>query len=207
MAVTFDLFETLVTVDRLAEPSAAVATELTARDVLVPDDWHEAYREMHVDVPPGAELSLSTHVKGALDSRGITVDGETVERAVVAAFEPEVRTRPGALKAVAAAAHLGPVGILSNCSVPTLVPRTLERSAIDIDSFDAVVSSVDCGWRKPDERAFRAVADALDVPTTDLIHVGDDAIADGGGADVGARTLLLSDVPLSTVPDHLEVIE
>ena len=204
MAVSFDLFGTLVAVDRPADPAGAVARQLRDRGVAVPDDWAAAYREAHVELAPGRELPLSDHVRAALASRGIDADGETVAGAVRAAFDGQVRTRDGASAAVAAAAERGPVGVLSNCSVSGLVERTVERSTLDPDEFDAVVASVDCGWRKPDSRAFDAVADALGVERSGLVHVGDDPATDGGADDCGARGVLLSDVPLSALPAHLE---
>jgi FMN phosphatase YigB (HAD superfamily) len=203
VAVSFDLFGTLVDVDRPADPAAAVADELRARDVTVPDDWGDAYREPHLDPPDGAEIPLPAHVAAALSSRGITGAGNAVRRAVVAAFDPTVRTREGAVDAVAAAAERGPVGICSNCSVPELVPRALLRSEIDRDAFDAIVTSADCGWRKPDARIFENVATALDTDLADLVHVGDDPRTDGGADDAGARAVLLEDVSLADVPAWL----
>lgn len=206
MAITFDLFGTLIAVDRPADPAAAVAAELESRGVPVPDDWAAAYREGHVDAPPGAEVPIPAHVGAALASRGIEAADNAARRAVVSAFDPEVRTREGAVEAVAAAREIGPVGILSNCSVPELARRALIRSDLDHRGFDAVVTSVACGWRKPHPAAFEAVADRLDVRVADLIHVGDDPDADGGVADAGGTAILLDDVALPDLPDHLEAI-
>ncbi|QLH79949.1 HAD family hydrolase [Halosimplex rubrum] len=207
MVVSFDLFGTLVAVSRPAEPAEAVARQLRERGVAVPDDWARAYREPQVTVEPGAELPLSDHVGHALASRGVDAEAETVAAAVRAAFDGPVDTREGAEAAVAAAAEGAPVGVLSNCSVDGLVERTLERSELAVDRFDAVVASVDCGWRKPDRRAFEAVADALGVPVADLVHVGDDPATDGGAGDVGARSVLLDDIGLADLPTRLEGME
>jgi FMN phosphatase YigB (HAD superfamily) len=204
VAVSFDLFGTLVAVDGPPDPAAAVARELRERGVRVPDDWSAAYREAHVDVDPGREYPLTDHVADALASRGVDAGGATVETAVLAAFDVSVDTREGATDAVAAAAERGPVGVLSNCSVPGLVERTLERSGLDATTLDAVVASVDCRWRKPDRRAFETVATALDVPVGDLVHVGDDPATDGGATEAGATSVLLTDVSLAALPDHLE---
>ena len=54
VAVSFDLFGTLVTADRPADPAAAIATELEKRDIAVPEDWEDAYTEPHIDAPEGA---------------------------------------------------------------------------------------------------------------------------------------------------------
>jgi FMN phosphatase YigB (HAD superfamily) len=203
VAVSFDLFGTLVAVTRPSEPAAVVADELERRGVTVPDDWGQAYRERHVEAPQGAEVPLPAHVGAALSSRGIHASNNAVRRAVVAAFDPDVETRPDAVAAVEAAADCGPVGVLSNCSVPELATRALLRSDVDRDAFDAVVTSVGCGWRKPDRRAFEAIADALLTPLADLVHVGDDARTDGGAGDAGATAVLLADVPLADLPSYL----
>jgi FMN phosphatase YigB (HAD superfamily) len=204
VAVSFDLFGTLVDADRPADPAEGVAAELRERGVAVPDDWGDAYREVHTDAPEGAEVPLPAHVSAALASRGVEAPGNAARRAVVSAFDPEVETQVGAVEAVRAASERGPVAICSNCSVPELVRRTLIRSALDRDKFDAVVTSVACGWRKPDARAFENVADQLGVPVSELTHVGDDSETDGGIADAGGAAVLPSDVPLTEFPDWLE---
>ncbi|PSP96694.1 HAD family hydrolase, partial [Halobacteriales archaeon QS_5_70_17] len=161
MATSFDLFGTLVDAARPEDPAGAVARELRERGVAVPDDWASAYREVHVDAPGGAEVPLPAHVARALAGRGVDAPGNAPRRAVVAAFDPDVRTRPGAPEAVAAAAERGPVAVCSNCSVPELAARTLIRSEVDRSLLDAVVTSVACGWRKPDARIFETTADRL----------------------------------------------
>ncbi|WP_276300171.1 HAD family hydrolase [Halorussus lipolyticus] len=204
MAVSFDLFGTLVDADRPDDPASAVADELRARDVAVPDDWADAYREVHIDAPEGAEIPLMAHVSAALASRGVEAPGNAARRAVVSAFDPEVTTRDGALEAVETASERGPVAVLSNCAVPQLARKALIRSDVDRDTFDAIVTSVASGWRKPDARAFETCADRLGVSTADLLHVGDDPRTDAGIENCGGTALLVSDVPLTEFPAWLE---
>lgn len=204
VAVTFDLFGTLVAVDRSPSPARAIAAELRDRGVEVPGDWSIAYGESHIDAPTGAEVPLPAHVAAALSSRGVEPANNVVRRAVVAAFDPDVETRPGAVEAVGAAAERGPVAILSNCSVPELVSRTLIRSDLDRSAFDAIVSSAGCGWRKPDPRAFEAVASKLGVDVASLRHVGDDPRTDAGVESVGGRAFLLDEVSLAELPAVLD---
>ena len=203
MAVTFDLFGTLVDADYPTDPAEAVARELEDRDVAVPDDWHVAYGERHVDAPEGAEVPLPVHVSAALDSRGVDGPDNVVRHAVVAAFDPDVSRRDGALTAVRTAADRGPVGLCSNCSIPELVPRTLIRAGLR-GEFDAVTTSVGCGWRKPHASAFEAAADDLGVAASTLIHVGDDPATDGGVEDVGGRFVDVTETPLGAVASELE---
>jgi len=198
--VSFDLFGTLVTADRPAEPWAAVAESLAARGVAVPDDWEDAYRSSHREYERGREAPLDEHVRLALGSRGVEVSPETARGAVLAAFDVPVAVRPGARDALAAASDCGPVGVCSNCSVPGLVERTLDRADLDPD---AVVTSVGTGWRKPHESIFEATADALDTPLAELVHVGDDARTDGGLDRLGGTTVLVDETPLPTVTRRL----
>ncbi|WP_135301927.1 HAD family hydrolase [Haloarcula amylovorans] len=206
MAVSFDLFGTLVAADRPGAPWDAVAERLDARGVSVPDDWEAAYRSGHREYERGREAPLDEHVRLALSSRGVKVSETTAREAVLAAFDVPVTVRDGAREALAAAHGRGPVAVCSNCSVPGLVERTLDRADLGSDSPlapDAVVSSVDCGWRKPFEPIFETTADTLGVPLSSLVHVGDDARIDGGAERVGATSVLVDDVPLPTVTTRL----
>ena len=95
------------------------------------------------------------------------------------------------------------VGVCSNCSVPELVGRTLVRADLR-GRFDTVVTSVGCGWRKPDRRAFEAVAAGLGVEADALVHVGDDPETDGGIEAAGGRFVDVADAPLSNLDGRLE---
>lgn len=203
VTVSFDLFGTLVCAPKPADPARAIAAELESRGVSVPEEWEAAYRTPHIDAPEGAEVPLPAHVARALAACGVEAPANAARRAVIAAFDPEVRTREGAEETIRAASEHGPVGILSNCSVPELVSRTLIRSALSRDSFDAVVTSVACGFRKPHPEAFEAVAAELGVAVDELTHVGDSPAADGGIEACGGRAILLDEVSLTDVPAHL----
>lgn len=202
MGVSFDCFGTLVTTDRPEEPWTAVATALRSRDVAVPADWEAAYRTGHREYEPGAEAPLDEHVRLALASRGVDVAPTLASEATLAAFDAPVTVRDGADAALEAAAESGPVAVCSNCSVPGLLERTLERAGL-AGSADAVVASADCGWRKPHPAVFETVADELGVDLAELVHVGDDARTDGGAERAGATTVLLSDCPLPELTARL----
>lgn len=207
-AVSVDLFGTLVDAERPPDPAAAVAAELRDRGVAIPDDWATAYAHPHDDRPPGAERPLHEHVAAALASRFPTVEAADVvadaEAAVRAAFDRPVATRDGAADGIRALADGRPVAVLSNCSVPGLAERALARSTVDPALFESVVTSVECGWRKPDRRAFETVAGDLGVPVDRLLHIGDDPETDGGAASAGAAVLLVEDQSLASLATTVE---
>lgn len=203
MAVSFDLYGTLVTANRPAQPWTAVADALDAREVTVPVDWETAYRTSHVETGPLESLSLVDHAMAALASRGVDAREDVVHAAILEAFDGPVAVSHGAEAALRAASNAGPVGLLSNCSVPGLVERTLERAGLT-GTFDAVVTSVECGWQKPHDRAFTCVAEALGTDLESLIHVGDDPRADGGGRTAGVTVLLTGETSLLEVAAMLE---
>jgi len=173
VAVTFDLFGTLVDVEYPSDPRrsspanwsrAASRYRTTGTSRTASDTW----------TPRRArEVPLPAHVAHALDSRGVEAADNVVRHAVVAAFDPDVTRRDGALEAVRDVSDQGPVGLLSNCAVPELVPKTLIRAGLR-GEFDAVTTSIGCGWRKPHPKAFEAAAKALGVAPASLVHVGDD---------------------------------
>lgn len=198
-AVSFDCFGTLVVVPRPDEPASEVGAALRERGIPLPEDWASAYMEAHVEVPDSGELSLPVHTQQALASRGIAADEVVVSEAVLAAFDREVTPVPGVAEALAAID--APVGVLSNCSVPGMVTKTLAHAGL-LDAVDTIETSVDCGWRKPDRRAFETVADALGVDVADLVHVGDNADADGGIESLGGTYLPVED-DLTDLPSRL----
>lgn len=199
--VSLDLFGTLVSVERPDDPAAAIAQELDSRGLTVPDDWSEAYREAHLDVKEGGEIALPDHVTAALASRDESVVREeirpTVEAAVSDAFEGPAAPRPGAEQAIESLASRRPVAVLSNCAVSGLAEHALDSAGIDTEGFEAVVTSVDCGWRKPDRRAFAAVASELGIEVEELLHIGDDPRTDGGITDAGGSSCIVGDGTLA----------
>lgn len=203
-AVTFDCFGTLVRAARPENPASAVAAELEAAGIDVPSDWEAAYRTRHVDVEDGAELALSRHVAAALESRGVDYDRERVAAAVFATFDRPVEQRAGAADLCRGLREAGtPRGVISNCSVEGLVPAALERAGLAV-LVDVVVTSVGCGHRKPEPAPFEAAAGRLGVAGSDLVHVGDDPVADGGAAGVGATPVILDEVTLPALATPLE---
>jgi HAD superfamily hydrolase (TIGR01509 family) len=65
--------------------------------------------------------------------------------------------------------------------------------------IDGVVLSYQVGVVKPDPKIFQYALDALGVPASEALMVGDSWRADAGAAEVGIRTLVL---PRTTGPVH-----
>lgn len=145
----------------LRPPAAVVAAALRERGVAVPDGWADEYRDGGVDAPDGAAVPLPARTAAVLDALGVEAAASTVRRAVVAAADPAVSTRPGAAAAVAAAP--GPVGLFVDAAVPELPGRILARTDLGREAFDAVRSAGGTGWRAASPRAIEAVAAGLSV--------------------------------------------
>ena len=192
----------VVAVEWPTDPARAIAAELRDRGVRVPDDWRSLYHAEHIEGPPGAAVPEPAHVSAALSAAGVEAPGNAPRRAVVAAFDPSVETRPGAEQAVAAAGESGPVGVLANVTTPESLRRAVIRSELDRDAFDVVCSAAGCGWRKPDPRAFESLAHRLGVETARLTHVGRES-ADAGVRDAGGTFLDLRETTLGAVADRL----
>lgn len=203
-AVSFDLFGTLLSVEKPPDPSRAVAEALAARGISLPQDWETAYRTAYIETDhPLQEVPLGDHVLSLLEahagSAGSGPDPAAVNEAVREAFDTDIQTRERAAETVEAFAEHVPVGILSNSSVPGLVDRSLEQSDIPLADLTVVHSSVAVGWRKPHERAFAAVAEGLEVRLDSLVHVGDDSRTDGGAERAGAHSVIVPESgPLNT---------
>ncbi|WP_161987418.1 HAD family hydrolase [Prescottella subtropica] len=62
--------------------------------------------------------------------------------------------------------------VVSNTHDTDLVPGLLARFGI-ADRFDAVIASVDVGWRKPNPEIFRFATESVGVEPEDAVFVGD----------------------------------
>ena len=204
IGISFDLFGTLLKVERPVDPTTAVASSLSRYDIPVPQNWTSAYGQPHLDVDPGRECSLVDHVRAILTADGTVPPEANIEAALMDAFDTEVRVLPGANRAISDAGAYGPVGILSNCTVPGLAEHYLHRSSLPDECLDAIVTSVGCGWRKPHPKAFQTIADQLGVAVPNLVHIGDNPDTDGGASSAGAHAVLVDDDPLSEIEAVLE---
>lgn len=99
------------------------------------------------------------------------------------------RIADGALEAIARL-HAGGwrTGVISNWDerLPQLL-RTLGFGA----HLDAIVVSAEVGCEKPDRRIFEEACRRLRLPPEDVVHVGDDPVADADGARAAGMDAVL----------------
>jgi HAD superfamily hydrolase (TIGR01509 family) len=74
------------------------------------------------------------------------------------------------------------------------------------DLVDDCIISAEHGIQKPDRRIFRLALEAVGVPASQALMVGDRASRDGGAADAGITTLILPPPPTDLVPRGLDVV-
>lgn len=191
-AVVFDLDYTLAVSDRTRQSILDTATDAVG----APDLSRQAYLDAH-----GRHLDSETRVPIFADLLA-DFDTDVAPEALSEAYQAAILDAMTAVDdAEALIAELGEryeLGLLTNG------PVDAQEGKIETlgwgDRFDAIVvtGSLDAG--KPDERAFRAVLDALGVAPEESVYVGDDIEADIHGAkNVGmaAVQVLFPDGPES----------
>ena len=83
------------------------------------------------------------------------------------------------------------LGVVSNTRSHLLVERTLEHLGVRA-LFDPVVTSAECGWRKPSPHIFGEVLDAWGLSPEQIVMIGDSPTKDVAGAKaLGMRTVWL----------------
>ncbi|HEY0000801.1 MAG TPA: HAD family hydrolase, partial [Actinoplanes sp.] len=111
-------------------------------------------------------------------------------------YRPEV---VGCLDELAADYRLA---VVSNTHQPGLVPGHLAAMGV-LDRFDAVVTSVDLGWRKPHPKIYAAALDTLGIQADAAVFVGDTYDADFAGPErAGIRAFLIDPDRQTAVPDE-----
>jgi putative hydrolase of the HAD superfamily len=200
--ITFDAGNTLI---RLTHPVgmtyAAVAKRFGAE--LNPADLEQGFRAAWKSVPrlpdvPGPRSDdgrswwreVVARTLEAAQARVEPFDGyfDTVYREF--ALPGIWRLEPGTLELLQELRKAGfSLGIISNFDLRLY--EILKHVGI-LDLFEHVVVSSQVGADKPSPRIFEETLRRFRVEPTEILHVGDDAIADGEGARVlGIQTLIL----------------
>jgi putative hydrolase of the HAD superfamily len=116
--------------------------------------------------------------------------GDFVER-YVAEWNTGVRYQAGMAGFVRRLASAYRLAVVTNTHHAPLVPGHLAAMGI-ASCFDAVVTSVEVGWRKPHPAIYAAALDALGIPASAAVFVGDTHRADyEGPLRVGIRAYLI----------------
>jgi len=112
-----------------------------------------------------------------------------------------VRVIPGLADLLARLAADFRLAVITNTHDAALVPTHLEEMGV-AGLFEAVVTSVEHGLRKPHPAIFEHAMSRLGAEAGQCLHVGDDAVADYRGAlGAGLRALLIDPTGDSGVPE------
>lgn len=173
-AVGFDLDETLAVPVR---DRSTILREAT-RDVDAPALTRSSYLDAH-----GRHLTRESRAPifaDLLDGHDTTADPERLAAAYRERIADSLALLDGTERLLDALRGDYRVGLLTNG------PVVAQRDKIDVlglaDAFDVSLVSGELAAGKPDERAFAALVDALDVDAAEAVYVGDDPEADVRGA-------------------------
>jgi putative hydrolase of the HAD superfamily len=232
-AVLFDWGDTLMQWrwdESLIEAGHRAGLEAIGRDGLPQADALAArFREAYLPFlwVPGTleELEYPGLVRELLSHFGVEVTDAELGAfldAEHAAWDPARRLGPATHELLGALRGRGlKLGLVSNAIDPgALLHRDLERMGV-AERLDVAVFSSEVGLRKPHPRIFEHALGRLGVAARDALFVGDDLLADvGGAAGVGMRTVQAlwfraDDRPDAPRPDYraesptdvLEVVE
>ncbi len=193
-AVGFDLFNTLITVEKGALKDAVESLlKSLHKSGLEPDDTRfvedhrsAALRFIEETRRDGRETHNRFWIQAALEAQGILVPPEDPRiaegvEAYFSTFLDHVRLIPGTLEMLETVGKRFRVGLLSNFTHTPAAVAILK--AVDLARFfEVCVISGDIGYRKPHARAFEALLTGLGVESEGMIYVGDDPEADITGA-------------------------
>lgn len=224
-AVAFDLFNTLITVDMPSRWSSIDRLLDSLREQGIAahaDDFMPVYREVVREFVSEAErLGKETHngvwVSTALQRLGLDVPPEDprvgrVVEAYFSAFVDNARELPGTADMLAALKPRYRLAVVSNLTHGPAAHQMLQH--LDLARhFEVILVSGDLGYRKPHPQIFRSLLEALELPPSAIVFVGDDPRTDvQGSLDAGMRPVQtvyaqrLKDVAaLKTPPSDISV--
>lgn len=212
--ILFDFFGTLVTyVDRLEEREFARSHDLVrslGADLSYPEflvAWSSA--SAHFE-----QLSAADHREHAMADIAQTFLGKALGRApadvevdlLVRTFLSEwnegVCPVAGIADLLTGLAAEYRLAVVSNTQDAILVPDHLRAMEVR-HLFDAVTTSMEVGWRKPNPRIYAAALRELDLDAVNAVFVGDSYIADYvGPSEFGIRSFLIDPQREAPVPEE-----
>ncbi|HEY2791392.1 MAG TPA: HAD family hydrolase [Micromonosporaceae bacterium] len=167
--------------------------------------WDEAYwqfenraradrREFSMD-----ELSLA-FLAGVLDRDATPAQARELATTYVQQWNDGVVYRPDTRDVLDALSRQYRLAVVSNTHEADLVPAHIEAMGID-DYFEAVLTSVEFGWRKPHPAIYAEALDRLGIEASEAVFVGDTYDADFvGPSEAGIRAYLIDPVGAFDVP-------
>lgn len=177
-AVAFDLDYTLAVPSESRAEILAATTDATDVEPIEREAYLDAHRR---------NLTRETRepiFDELLADRGSDTDPELVAREYRERIAAALRPIDGAEALVERLRERYAVGLLTDG--PVRAQRDKLATLGWTELFDAALVSGELPAGKPDERAFAALADALDVPASEIVYVGDNPDADiDGAADAG----------------------
>lgn len=227
--VLFDLFGTLIDVDQARLPALSINGNITPSTLpVLCQEIAESYVDISIDrilieailtlkerqhrsagdysEPPDwfifARVLQRLGIPEDEASRDLATHLSDVQMRVTA---NAVYALPGARKVLEHLRRRGlRTALVSNLDNVRSAQWLLEAADL-LSLFDTIVLSGDLGFCKPDERVFlKALAD-LNFSATEVIHVGDEAIADIWGAGrIGMRTIWLNPKNIPYPQDRYE---
>ena len=191
--VLFDAMETIVDVDPLpTEGDRATWTferSACARDAwetveLFRDALHRARAHFGPRVRDGREYSVWELMREACTLGTEAMPAESLEALVaslVASYEEgyyshcfvEAETK----EALVRIRRVVPLGIVSNQIVQGGLEGFLRDQGM-VELFSPIVTSVDCGWRKPAPQIYSVARDSIGLRFGEIAFVGDDPLLD-----------------------------
>jgi putative hydrolase of the HAD superfamily len=215
-AVLFDLFDTLVLIDRgepYYEPSLKRLYEsLVKNGVNVPfDDFRHVYFEVRDRLYSETRKTLkephfNLRVSQTLQRLGYDFDAsDRVVMGATMAFADEfmgyVRLDNGVLEVLKKLHKKYKLGIVSNFAIPECGWRLLQNYGLKA-YFDVVVISGEVNRRKPSPEIFQRALKGLGVNASKTVFVGDTLDLDvKGPKNVGMKTVLVRRRPVEDIFD------
>jgi putative hydrolase of the HAD superfamily len=203
-AVTFDLWDTLVlssaeydqnlqkkrielmykALDGISREHIAQALEKSWIEI-------EAVRKTLRDVPTHVQIDILK--KFIPEFNDYTNDGALEKAYTEAILHVPPRLNPYAHQVLSAIPIK--IGLISNTGrTPGRVLRPLLSHLGVLHMFGVTIFSNEVGYLKPHPKIFRYTARMLDVPVSEIVHVGDDVTADINGAQfAGMKTVLIKE--------------
>jgi putative hydrolase of the HAD superfamily len=147
------------------------------------------------------EFSMAATAEAFLAGQALDGSAAEFERRYLAEWSAGVVVPPGVPALLTSLRTRHRLAVVSNTHSPTMVPELLASMGV-AKLFDAVVLSVDVGWRKPHPRIYTTALDALGgVPAAAAVFVGDSYLADyAGPAAVGIPAFLIDPAGTARIP-------